>query len=427
MKKLLSSVLLLASLNSLAYNPKLDPAMESVNSCLKNTEVFLCDTSIRELLKSYDVNVRGEFVLFLREMLNTNSSDKVIKNLYQELKVLVPMYEELDTCSQWSCTNIKQLQDSVAVQYVKVADINKDFLTTLYKNQTGEVGRYGILTSLSEKMSKIENSSDIDELIKFLEFAKEHSKLVGDESYLYRTAVDMIRQLTVKTLKTRPGHEGIYAVSFEDQSAAQELKIDRIVIMESNNRDALVVNFVASKSNIMTISFDAAGILGNTVFSNADVYNNNQNSANPFFKLELNRETNTIKGIYSTARFGELAFSGKLLISNLSVFSENTTKGLELSNLVGAHDVKVGSTSMKLIIKKRTEDRVFFEAALFNDNAMISFSKVSLNSDKGVLSLVDSNNEKKLTLAVLKSEEKLTFKGQFLNSLQSRVLEVSSK
>lgn len=115
------------------------------------------------------------------------------------------------------------------------------------------------------------------------------------------------------------------------------------------------------------------------------------------------------------------------MISNLSVFSENTTKGLELSNLVGSHDVKVGSTSMKLIIKKRTEERVFFEAALFNDNAMISFSKVSLNSDKGVLSLVDSNNEKKLTLAVLKSDEKLSFKGQFLNSLQSRVLEVSSK
>lgn len=426
MKKLLSSVLLLASLNSLAYNPKLDPAMESVNNCLKTQEVLLCDTSVRDLLKSYDVNVRGEFVLFLKEMFNANTSNKVIKNLYQELKVLVPMYEELDTCSQWSCTNIKQLQDSVAVQYVKVADINKDFLVSLYKSQTGEVGRYGILTSLNEKIANLSNVSEMDELVKFLEFAKEHSKLVGDESYLYRTAVDMIRQLTVKSLKTRPGHEGIYAVTFEDQSAASELKIDRVVIMESNNRDSLVVNFVASKTSIMTVSFDAAGILGNTIFSNADVYNNNQNSANPFFKLELNRETNTIKGVYSTARFGELSFTGKLLVSNLSVFSENTTKGLELKSLVGTYNIKVGTTSMKLIIKKRTEDRVFYEAALFNDNAMISFSKVTLNSEKGVLSLVDANNEKKLTLAVVKTDEVLTFKGQFLNSLQSRVLDVTS-
>ena len=426
MKNLLTALLVLASVNSFAYNPKLDPAIESVNSCLKNEEVLLCDTSVRDMLKSYDVNVRGEFVLFLKEMLNNNSSAKVVKNLYQELKVLVPMYEELDTCSQWSCTNIKQLQDSVSVLYVKVAPINKDFLSTLYKNQTGEVGRYGILTSLSEKMTSMNDSSEIDELIKFLEFAKEHSKVVGDESYLYRTAVDMIRQLTVKTLKTRPGHEGIYAVTFEDQDAARELKIDRVVVMESNNRDALVVNFVASKSSIMTISFDAAGILGNTLFSNQDVYNNNQNSANPYFKMELNRETNTIKGVYSTARFGELSFSGKLLVSNVSVFNETTTKGLELKNLVGSYDVKVGSTQMKLIIKKRTEERATFEAALFNDNAMISFSKVSLNSEKGVLSLVDYNNEKKITLAVLKDGESVKLSGQFLNAVQSKVFDVKS-
>jgi hypothetical protein len=142
--------------------------------------------------------------------------------------------------------------------------------------------------------------------------------------------------------------------------------------------------------------------------------------------MELNRETNTIKGVYSTARFGELNFTGKLLVSNVSVFSEATTKGLDLSALVGSYNVKVGSSTMKLIIKKRTEERTTFEAALFNDNAMISFSKVSLNSDKGVLSLVDYNNEKKLTLAVLKDDKGTTFKGQFLNALQSKVFDVNS-
>lgn len=426
MKKLLSTLMVFASLSSFAYNPKLDPAIASVNSCLKEEGVLLCDSSVTDLLKSVDVNVRGEFVLFLKDMLNNNASESVVKNLYTELKVLVPMYEQIDTCSQWSCTNIKQLQDTVSVLYVKVAPVNKDFLISLYKGQAGEVGRYGILTSLSEKMSKMTDTNEMDELVKFLEFSKDYSNQIGDASYLYRTSVDMIRQLTVKSLKLRPGHEGIYAVTFEDESAAHELKIDRVVIMESNNKDSLVVNFVASKTSIMTISFDSAGILGNTVFSNADVYNNNQNSANPYFKLELNRETNTIKGVYSTARFGELAFSGKLVVSNLSVFSEATTKGLKLDNISGSYNITVGTTAMKLIIKKRTDDRTLYEAALFNDNAMITFSKVSLDSDKGILSLVDYKNEKKLTLAVLKTEEKTTFKGQFLNSVQSKVFSVNS-
>jgi hypothetical protein len=426
-KLLLATIFAITSLNSFAYNPKLDPAIKSVNECLSNEGVLLCDSSVTELLKSVDLNVRGEFVLFLKEMLNSNQSSKVVTNLYKELQILVPMYEELDTCSQWSCTNIKQLQDSVSVLYVKVSPIDFNLLVKLYKSATGEVGRYGLLMTLNERISGLTSITEMEDLIKFLEVAKEHSKVIGDESYLYRSCVDLIRQLTVKSIKMRPGHEGIYSLKFDDADAASELRIDRVVVMESNNRDSLVVNFVASKSNIVTISFDSAGILGNTIFSNQDVYNNNQNSANPFFKLELNRETNTIKGIYSTARFGELSFSGKLMVSNLSVFSENTVKGLNVNSLIGTYNVKVGSASMKLIIKKRTDDRALLEAALFNDNAMISFSKVSLNSEKGILSLVDYKNELKLTLGVLDINGLVGFKGQFLNSAISKVFDVESK
>lgn len=426
MKKLLASLVFLGSLNAFAYNPQLDPAIKSVQECLQEKEVFLCDPSVTELLRSVDLNVRGEFVLFLKEMLNANQSPSVVLNLYKELQTLVPMYEELDTCSQWSCTNIKQLQDTVSVLYVKVAPVDSALLTKLYKGQAGEVGRYNILLMINEKVPTMTSKTEIEDTVKFLEIAKEHSRVVGDESYLYRTAVDIIRQLTVKYLKENPGHEGIYAIELSDADAARELKIDRVVVMESNNRDALVVNFVASKTNMVRISFDSAGILGNTMFSNADVYNNNQSSANPYFKLTLDRETKTITGVYATARYGELTFKGKLVQNNASVYSQKTTAGLSLNEIAGSYNVKVGSAAMKLIIKKRTDDRSLFEAALFNDNAMITFSKVSINAEKGILSLVDYNNERKLTLGVLGTENGLKLNGQFLNSQTTKILDVSS-
>jgi hypothetical protein len=265
-------------------------------------------------------------------------------------------------------------------------------------------------------------------MIRVAEFAKEHSRAMKDEHYLYESAVNLISKMTLASLKLRPGHEGLYTVTFDDAELSKNLKINHLAIMESNDRDALVVNFISSQSRIVNFSFKGAGVLGNRFFSNQDVYNSDRlDIAAPFFKFDLNRETKTIKGVFSSVRYGQLTFSGHLIESNITVYSQANVKTLSLEQLVGQHKVRVGTYDMTLVIKKRTAERVMFEGHLLNDNAMISFSKVSLDQTTGIISLVDWKNERKLTLGVVDAAGTLILKGQYLNSPQGTVLEIESR
>lgn len=430
MKKLLLILGLIVSFPSFAINAKLEPAVKMVEKCLAEQGVLLCNPAITDVLKSVSLDARGEFVYYLKDVLNKNETEKTIVNLYTELQVLVPIYEKLDGCSEWSCRDLKLFLGNVSIRYVKVSPINSDLYIQLYKGQAVQSGRYGLLSTVSEKSDTATKVAEMDEMVKFAEFAKNYSRQIGDEYYLYQAGVAIVRKMTLAAMKLRPGHEGVYTISFDNEEANKELKIDSVVVMESNDRDALVVNFVASNSRVIKVSFKQAGLLGNTFFSNEDVYNNDNNPQiqSPYFKMQLDRESKTVSGYFSSARYGKATFSGKLVKSNLSVYSQDNVEGVTLEQLVGRHSVKVGNYDMTLTIGKRAEDRTVYEAALVSDNALISFSKVSIDSSKGIVSLVDSNNQRKLTLGVVDaSAASPMFVGQFLNATQAKILEVTSK
>jgi hypothetical protein len=79
------------------------------------------------------------------------------------------------------------------------------------------------------------------------------------------------------------------------------------------------------------------------------------------------------------------------------------------------------------IIKRNEDSKTSFEGSLVNNNALLTFSKVSIDSAKGIVSLVDSKNERKLTLGVTDISILPVFKGQFLNAPQAKILDVQSK
>jgi hypothetical protein len=430
MKKLLLILGLVVSFPSFALNAKLDPAVKMVEACLSSQGVLLCNPEITEVLKTVSLDARGEFVYYLKDVLTKNENEKTIVNLYTELQILAPIYEKLDGCSEWSCRDLKIFLGDVSIRYVKISPINSELYIQLYKAQAVQSGRYGLLSTLSERSDKASSVAEMDEMIRFAEFAKNWSRQIGDEYYLYQSGVAIVRKMTLAAMKLRPGHEGVYAIAFDNAEVNKDLKIDNVVVMESNDRDALVVNFVASNSRVIKVAFKQAGLLGNTFFSNEEVYNNENNPQiqSPYFKMELDRETKTVKGVFASARYGKSSFSGKLVKSNLSVYSQDNVEGVTLEQLVGKHSVKVGNYDMTLSIGKRAEDRSVYEGALVSDNALISFSKVSIDSAKGVVSLVDSNNQRKLTLGVIDvSNATPVLAGQLLIAPQAKILEVTSK
>lgn len=430
MKKLLLILALVASVPAFALNAKLEPVTKMVETCLTTEGVLLCNPEITDVLKTVSLDARGEFVYYLKDLVNKNETEKVIVNLYTELQVLVPVYEKLDGCSEWSCRDLKIFLGDVSVRYVKVTPIDSDLYISLYKAQAVQSGRYNLLSTLSAKGAAAKTLAEMDEMIKFAEFAKDYSRSIGDEYYLYQAGVAIVKDMTLAALKLRPGHEGVYKVTFDNVEVAKNLRIDSVIVMESNDRDALVVNFVASESRVIKVSFKQAGLLGNTFFSNEAVYNNenNQDIQSPFFKMELDRETKTVKGFFASARYGKATFTGTLAQSNITVYGQANVEDLSLEQLLGSHSVKVGNYDMTLNIIKRNQDqKTVYEGSLVNNNALLTFSKVSLDSAKGIISLVDSKNERKLTLGVTDISNSPVFKGQFLNAPQAKILDVESK
>lgn len=427
MKKLIFLLSLLGSYSIWALHPKLDKAVRLVEHCLGQEEVLLCDTAIDDELKSVHMDARGEFVYFLKDLLAKNETEKVVSNLFTKLQTMVPYYEALDGNGNWSTRDLKMLLGDVSIRYVKIAPLDPAFLKKLYRAQAAQTGRYGVLLAVLEKSDKVTSLEEMDKLVEFGEYAKEVSRELKDEYYLYQTSVELIKKMTTRALKTRPGHEGVYEVKFENADMAKRLKLDRVVIMESTDRDALVVNFVSTDSRLIRFSFKGAGLLGETFFSNEDVYHNDPDFASPFFKFRLDRKMMTIEGVFSTARQGQTKMSGKLIESNLAVYEQRNVKGLKADSLIGEHKVMVGSHEMTLTLRKRDDNRAALEGALFNDNAMMSFSKVSLDSERGVLSMVDINNEKKLTLGLGHNSQGLVFKGQMILAPLAQTLSVSTK
>lgn len=427
MKKIIFLLSLLGSFSIWALHPKLEKVVKLVESCLGQEQVLLCDPTIDDELKLVHMDARGEFVYYLKDLLNKNENEKVISNLFNKLQPMVAYYEELDGNNNWSTRDLKMLIGDVSIRYVKIAPIDTNFLKNLYKAQAAQAGRYGVLLAVLEKSDSVTELSDMDKLVEFGEYAKDLSRQLQDEYYLYQTSVELIKRMTTKALQERPGHEGVYEVKFDNPEVASRLKLDRMVIMESNDRDALVVNFVSTQSRLVRFSFKGAGLLGDQFFSNEDVYHNDPDFGSPFFRFRLDRKNKTVQGTFSTARLGKTIMTGRQLESNLPVYQQDNLKGVSLSKLVGEYKLTVGGYDMTLILKKRDEDRSLLEGALYNPNAMVAFTKISLNSEKGILTLVDLNNEKKLTLGLSGSTEKLKMKGQFMLSPQARVMAVSSK
>lgn len=430
MKKLMVSFFMALSLNASAWHVKLDKAISLVDSCYEQTGVPLCTDEIGKELATTNIDARGEFVYFLKDRLNKNETKEVIANLYSELQKLVPMYEKLDSCNEWSCRDIKIFLGDVSTRYVKVTEVNKDLYVKLYKTQAVQSGRYALLMTLTEKANAITSEDDATAMVAFAEFAKEYSRSIGDEYYLYQAGVAIIKNLTAKVLYAKPGHEGIYKISFTDPEFSKLVRVDTLAIMESNDRDALVVNFINSQSRATKVAFKQAGVLGNIFFSNEDVYHNdeNVNSASPYFKFTLDQATGAVKGYLSTARYGKVEFTGSLVKSDKAVYSLNTAKGLTLEKIAGSYQVNVGDYAMNLKLDKRADDRTLYQAALVNPNAIISFNKVKYDENRGILTLVDSRNEKKLTLAVNKdSEGKITLNGVMVNSPIGTIFDVTSK
>ena len=427
MKKLVSTMFLAGLMsNSFALSPKLNTTMTLLKECMSEVSVPLCDahydTMVSEL-KTVGLDPRGEFVYVLKDILKKESSKEVVVNLYEKLQELSAVYVELDGTSVWSGRDMLALLGDVSVEYIKYVAVDSKTLEDLFVQQATPAARYKFLGALHAKSSDVSTKENIEEMITFSEFAKDHIKAQGDEYYIYQSAVELVKKMTVKNLEFSVGFEGVYEIKLLDDAASKTLKVDNLVVTSSDESNGLVVNFVSTKYRSTKFSFKGAGLLGSTAFSNEKVYVSSNELVSPGFKFDVDFDSATVKGSFFSKRFGAVEFIGVQKVSNASLYEEAPLQVLALENVIGTYPVKVGNYSMTLKVEKTDEGT---EVALVNNNALIVFSKVSYNAKFGVLKALDWQLEKVLELKVDLVNDEVKFEGQFTNSAAAKVLPVNN-
>lgn len=425
MRSLFLTLTFLTSLNLMAMSPMLEPLAASIDKCKADTGVLLCQEDLAQQVTSMDLNARGELVYLLKSKME-NSSKEVIVNLYSEFKKLIPIYEELDGCDKWSCRDAKEFVGDISIEYVKVADINAKFLINLFKEQSVQSGRYGVLVTVHGRSKSVESLSEINEVTTFAEFAKEYVRQMGDEYYLYESAVDLVKKMTTKAIALNPKHEGIYSISFIDADINARIKINTIAVMKSNSAEGLVITLNDSRARLEKFVFNQAGILGNTLFSNEDVYTNQLDFSGTSIRFTLDHATGSIKGIFNSERFGAAEFVGQQISGTHNVLNNGESSDLKLKDLLGSYKVKVAGIGLNLVVRKRSAVTSKIEGALYNNNVLISFSRVTFYAARGTLEMVDSQNKRKLTLNVVSGPKGLEFSGVLFNVIMSKMMPVSS-
>lgn len=428
MKKLISAMIVAGVITqAYALSPKLNRTMELLKNCMAEAQVPLCDANFDEMvseLKKVGMDPRGEFVYVLKDVLKKENTEAVVVNLNDKLQVLAPVYVELDGTGNWSGRDILVLVGQVSVEYIKYSPIDAKVLEGLFVEQKTPKARYDFLGALHGKSKNLTKKTEIEELIAFSNFAKDHIKAQGDEFYIYQSAVELIKKMTIKNLEFVVGFEGVYEIELQDVAAAKTLKVDNVVVSLSNATNGLLVNFVSSKLRATKFSFKGAGLLGSTAFSNERVYVNSNELVAPGFKFDIDFDSKTVSGSFYSKRFGDVKFVGKQVTSNALFYEQTADVAVALDDVVGTYKVNVGSYNMTLKVEKNEKGE--YEAALLNDNALIVFNTVSYNSKFNVLKALDWKLERVLELKVSKVNDEVVITGQFTNSRTAKVLDVNN-
>ncbi len=411
-------------INTDAISPKLDHTIELMKSCLADERIPLCDRHLDEMiseLRKVDLDARGEFVYVLKDVLKNEYREEVVVNLYEKLSVVAPLYVAIDGRQSWSGRDMLLLLADISIEYIKYTPLEAENLTNLFKQQTSQNSRYKFLGALHGMMDSFTEHKDIEEVISFGLFAKSHIKTQGDEYYIFQSAVELIKKLTVKNLTFVRGFEGIYDIELQDAEAARILRLDHLVISSADQTNGLLLNFVSSTLRSTKFKFKGAVLLGHSVLSNIRLFEDRNDLAAPEFKFDIDFDSTEIKGTFYTKRFGAVPFVGKQRVSNGYLYEGVVSKELVLEEILGTYPVQVGNYMMTLRIEQGIDN---VEMSLVNDNAMVIFTNPVFNTNFGIIKAIDWKNENIIELKVLEHEGELHISGHFINSSLGHVFNI---
>jgi hypothetical protein len=344
-------------------------------------------------LRAMNADQRGMFAINLKGTHKDSMDQKVLENLYNvglEMKALSIEFKDED----WILRAASDLVNTAVYNLARTGEVNGQRLARFYGELSTQSFRYNLITHWQAKLSAIEESSVIEELIVFADSARNQSTQLGDEDWVPRAATAFISEATIKLTSLDPAHEGLYNVEVHGAALyVRGLAFDRVAVLDSSSSKNLVIALINTRLKIIVHTFAQAEILGNSI-SGLSLSNGEMATK---FTMTLDRQSGNVSGSLESTKNGVVEFSGTQLASTRSVFAGAVSRVLTQKDVIGTLNGELAGVKGKLTIASFKES--VYSATFVSDTGSIVLNfQGKFFPKKGVLGLT-SSDKIKLTLS----------------------------
>lgn len=332
---------------------------------------------------------------------------------------------------EWLSRESDYLLDQSLLALIKFRrPIESTFMTTAYKETLGESIRFEAVKYWAERISTIEDTKALLQMIDFGEKAKSISIQKQDVEWVAQEAEKLMTLGSAQLASLDPYHEGIYKITTVCDPAPADCmesypSLAMMTAMETSAKSGygLVVSFILPSPVEPAFLFPISQFTG----GKGRMYGFAQFSTPKFprpaeYDLKIDRETGTIEGILTDTRSpGVLRFKGtpirrvKTLIDQTSGSTANVLK----AELPGTYSATVGKAPGKLIMKEMSEGNLMASFIAGDGTTSIDFKLGYFVKSQSVLNLVALGERMNFVKAILRFEKingKLTAKGFHFDS-----------
>lgn len=287
-----------------------------------------------------------------------------------------------------------------------------------FKELSTEGSRFEAIKHWTEKVSQIEVTSELREIITFAEEAKNHSTAMQDADWIPREAERLMTLASTQLAILDPYHEGIFQItlscpSINNSSCKQNYPdLATMTILEAGQRSGygLVTSF------IMPSPVEPAYLFGDSQFNggNGRMYGFSKVSTPTFprpaeFKLQLDRDSGAIRGVLIDSRSnGFVRFEGKPIrrVKELIDQTSGSTVTVTQGDLVGTYETKIGHRTGRLVIKETGDLNLIASFLPQPQGDPLDFKTGTFVKSQGVLSLVAFGTKMDFLKAILRFEKR---------------------
>lgn len=389
-----------AAPNALAQFRPLPDSAEAPSVC----EVAVCDIEmVIETLREANEADRFAYATELIKMHSASSDVAVLKNLLEVSKRMEALFVELGD-ADWVIREAQALGNHALLGLVKHSEIEAKAIIKYFSQLASEAKRYEAISFYTDRLSQIESTEELAEIIKFAAEAREISMNMGDDAYVARAADTLSSQATIKIVALDPVHEGVYKITSSTKDE-HVLDIDKIVVLDSSSHKNLVVNFINSKFNRVVFSYSEAVINGNKITGKSV----NSSAMSSQFELVFDRDSGAVEGMIQTTRTNEIVFKAQRAFTVRDVFKGEAPVEITDKDILGTMEGSIMGINGTLSVHSFIPG--VYSASFISERGELKIDyQGKFFPKKGVLSLTHENKSK-LVIALRKVDDEAIWTG----------------